>query len=183
MPNETILEYALGAFSHIAVHETCTSQFVDAGAVEPLLFFLGAHREALHVVWKSLVPLRRLLNQSQEPPSFVLRQISCAGFPEGHRGIQLIVDAIQDHVYAEPPFREASLLLPSFSPFPGNVPVLMSLPSHPSMKARGVPHPGVPVADALAGLLAPFPIEEDDSWPKRLEPPSPSLGPGVPVPY
>jgi len=183
MTNENILEYAIGAISHIAVHETCNRQLVEAGAVEALLLFLGDHREDLHVVSKSLVALRRLLKQSQERHSSVLRQISCAGLPEGHRGIQLIVDAMQEHVYDETAVREASLLLTSLSAITGNVPVLMSLACQPCMKALEVHQHEVTVADALAGLLAHLPIEEDESWAKRLETASTSLGTGVPVPY
>merc|ERR1719384_1542791 len=59
--NENILEYAIGALSHLAVHEACNRQLVSAGAAHALLLFLDEHREDLQVVSKSLVALRRLL--------------------------------------------------------------------------------------------------------------------------
>jgi len=169
MGNENILEYAVGAISHIAVHDVCNKQLVQAGAVEALLLFLGDHREDLHVVCKSLVALRRLLKQSQDRHASILRQISCAGLVEGHRGVQLIVDAMQEHLYDDTAVRESALLLTSLSSIPGNVSTLFSLAAQPCMKALEVHQHEVSVADALAGLLAQLPIEEDESWARGVE--------------
>jgi len=184
MRNENVLECAISALSHIAVHDICNQQLVLAGAVEALLLFLGDHREDLQVVCKSLVALRRLLKMSHDRHAAVLRQISCAGAAEGHRGLHLIVEAMQEHLYDETAAREASLLLASLAAVPGNVPVLLSLAAQPCMKALEVHQHEVSVADALAGLLAQLPIEEDESWAKGMDAATlgSTLGAGAPVP-
>jgi len=164
MRNENILEYAIGAISHIAVHVACNKQLVKAGAVEALLLFLGDHKEDLQVVSKSLVALRRILKQSQDHHSSVLRQVSGAGHNEGHRGICLLVEAMQEHIYDETAVKETALLLTSLSSVTNNVPVLMSVAVQPCMKALEVHQNEASVADALAELLAQLPIEEDESW-------------------
>jgi hypothetical protein len=164
MQNENILEYAIGAISHIAVHESCNSQLIKGGAIEALLLFIGEHREDLAVVSKALVALRRLLSRSAGQHATVLRQIACAGSSTGNRGIYLLVEAMQAHIYDETATRETALLLSSLSSIPANVPILMQAALQPCTKALEVHQNDFSVADALAGLLASLPIEEDDTW-------------------
>jgi hypothetical protein len=167
--NENILEYAIQAISHLAVHEGCNLQLVEAGAVEALLLFLGEHGEDRDVVSKSLVALRRLLKHSAgadsaDPP--LLRKITRAGRQEGTRGVALLVDAFKAHYYDETIAKETALLLTSLSRSPGLIPVLLSLAAQPCMKAMEVHQNEAAVADALAGLLARLPLEEDEQWAK-----------------
>jgi len=164
MRNENILEYAIGAISHIAVHDECNQQLIKAGAVEALLLFLGEHREDLQVVSKSLVALRRILKQAQGSREQVLRQIAGAGHSEAGRGVYLLVESMQAHIYDETAVKETALLLTSLSSNAGNVSALMAAAVQPCMKALEVHQNEVSVADALAGLLAQLPIEEDAGW-------------------
>jgi len=168
MQNENILEYAISAVSHLAVHESCNQQLINGGAVEALLLFIGEHREDLAVVSKSLVALRRLVKQSAKQQD-VLRQITSAGHGEGtYYGIYLLVEALQAHIYDETAARETALLLSSLSNTPANIAVLMKVALQPCMKALEVHTNDFAVADALAGLMAQLPIEEDDGWAQDL---------------
>jgi len=166
MRNENILEYAIGAISHIAVHDACNEQLVKAGAVEALLLFVGEHREDLHVVNKSLLALRRVLKQANETGSglLVVNLIANAGHKDGSRGVFLLVEAMQAHIYDETAVKETALLLTSLSTQAGNLNALMAAAVQPCMKALEVHQHEAPVADALAGLLAALPLEEDDGW-------------------
>jgi len=174
MPNESILEYAIGAISHIAVNTTCNEQLIRTGGVEALLIFIGEHNEDLVVVSKSLVALRRILRQaSRANHANVLRQIACAGQDNrSAHGIHLLVDALQAHIYDETAVKEAALLLTSLSNHPGHVAVMMQIAVQPCMKALEVHQREYGVADALAALLARLPIEEDVGW-------APDLGAGA----
>lgn len=175
MTNENILEYAIGAISHIAVNATCNEQLIRAGSVEALLIFIEEHQEDLVVVSKSLVALRRLLRQAPRANhASVVRQIACAGqdFRRAH-GIHLLVDALQAHIYDETAVKEAALLLTSLSDNPGHIAVMMKIALFPCMKALEVHQREFGVADALAALLARLPVEEEDAcW-------APNLGAGV----
>lgn len=167
--NENILEYAIGALSHLAVHETCNQQLASAGAAHALLLFLDEHREDLQVVSKSLVALRRLLKFAPAAgPSdngSVLRQIAGAG-GQSSRGVQLVVSAMQEHVYDEGVVREAALLLTAIGcgGGAGDVTMLMELAAKPCMKAMELHNNEPSVSDALAGLLAALPLEEMDDF-------------------
>mmetsp|Transcript_88803 Transcript_88803/g.250140 ORF Transcript_88803/g.250140 Transcript_88803/m.250140 type:complete len:604 (+) Transcript_88803:112-1923(+) len=170
MHNEIILEYAIGAISHLALHPDCNRQLVEAGAVEALLLFLGEHSEDRDVVSKSLIALRRMLKHhtakgdGSDLP--LERQIARAGRPEagGTRGIGLLVEAMQAHLYDEIVAKETALLLASLARSPPIVPVLMSVAVQPCMKAMEVHQNETPTADALADLLARLPLEEDEQW-------------------
>jgi len=161
MCNENILEYAIGAISHLAVHEQGSQQLVRAGAVEALLLYLSEHREDLQVVSKSLIALRRL-NKCAD--STVIQHIACAGHQGGAQGVYLLIEAMQAHIYDDTIVRETVLLFTSLSKNACNVPALMSLAVQPCMKALEVHQNDTAVADALTGFLANMPLEEDESW-------------------
>lgn len=161
MRNENILEYAIGAISHLAVHEQGSQQLVWAGAIEALLLYISEHREDLEVVSKSLVALRRLNKCTTEK---VTQQIACAGHRNDAHGVYLLVEAFQAHIYDGTVVRETALLFTSISKNSEFVPVLMSLAVHPCMKALEVHQNDTAVADALAGLLSNMPLEEDEDW-------------------
>jgi len=165
LQNENILEYAIGALSHLAVQESCNRQLASGGAIQALLLFLDEHREDLQVVSKSLVALRRLLKfglaRGREEGQEVLRQISAAGSQGASRGMQLVVSAMQEHVYDESVVREAALLLTAIGSAggAGEVNSLMQLAAKPCMKALELHNSEPTVSDALAGLLAAMPLE------------------------
>lgn len=191
MRNENILEYAIGALSHLAVQEECNQQLIKAGAVEALLLFLQEHREDLHVTSKSLVALRRLLKQSHAAQPAVSQEIATAGLRDGHRGVQLLVDSMQAHVYDDTVVQETALLLTSLSRNPNNVPALMAIGVKPCMKALEVHQNEASVSDALAEFLGQMPIEEDEGWGQALttslldkpdsSPSAPLRSPGAPL--
>mmetsp|Transcript_87925 Transcript_87925/g.251981 ORF Transcript_87925/g.251981 Transcript_87925/m.251981 type:complete len:626 (-) Transcript_87925:317-2194(-) len=171
MQNENILEYAVGALSHLAVHSVCNQQLLGAGAVEALLLFLGDHREDLQVISKCLIALRRILKQamasaaaSGSSTAALMRQVAGAGSQTGSRGIHLLIEAMQEHIYDETVVKEAALLLTTLSSVSSNIPALMQVAVKPCMKALEVHEHEVAVSDALAGLLASLPLEEDESW-------------------
>jgi len=175
MQNENILEYAIGALSHLAVHEDCNRQLLQGGAVEALLLFLGEHREDLQVISKCIVALRRLLKQASVAAGAgggggpaggagVIRQIASAGNQQGSRGVYLLVEAMQEHLYDETVVKETALLLTDLSGVPANLPALLQAAVKPCMKALEVHEHEAPVSDALAGLLASLPLEEDEQW-------------------
>lgn len=161
MRNENVLEYAIGAISHLAVHPVCNEQLVQAGAVEALLLFLGDHREDLHIISKSLVALRRVVKCSG---GSVLEQVTTAGHRDSCKGLCIIIEAMTAHMYDETAVKECALLLTSLSVTPANLQPLMATAVQPCMKAMEVHQYNTPVADALAGFLAQMPLEEDDQW-------------------
>jgi hypothetical protein len=165
MGNENILEYAIGAISHLAVHDACNHQLFGAGTVEALLIFVGEHQDDLQVVSKSLIALRRLLKHSQaadghRPNPAVASSITRAGLPDGARGVRLLVEALQAHVYDETVVKEVALLLAGLVGNPAVVPVVVEGAVPLCMKALDVHANDAPVADALASLLAQLPLEE-----------------------
>lgn len=170
MSTENVLEHAVGAISHLAAHPSCNRQLVEAGAVEALLLFLGVHGEDRDVVAKALVALHRLLRFSAggtngQDNIALLKQIALAGRPEGNRGVGLLVDAMQAHLYDSIVVREVTSLLTSLSRCQ-TVPqeLLMEVAGPSCMKAMEVHQSEAAVADALAGLLARLPLEEDEQW-------------------
>eukprot|EP00747_Dinoflagellata_sp_TGD_P209163 gnl/TRDRNA2_/TRDRNA2_82580_c0_seq1.p1 gnl/TRDRNA2_/TRDRNA2_82580_c0~~gnl/TRDRNA2_/TRDRNA2_82580_c0_seq1.p1 ORF type:complete len:613 (+),score=136.95 gnl/TRDRNA2_/TRDRNA2_82580_c0_seq1:44-1882(+) len=170
MNNENILDYAIGVLSHLAVHEVMNQQLLQAGAAEALLLFVGEHREDLQVISKSLVALRRLLKTSvtnNTSAEGVVMDIASAGRADGAQGVRLLVEAMQAHVYDETVVKETALLLTSLSRVPANIQPLMSIAVEPCMKAMEVHKNDLPVADAVAGLLAQLPLEEDEQWAKE----------------
>lgn len=169
MQNENILEYAIGALSHLAVHEHCNQQLLQGGAVEALLLFLGEHREDLQVISKCVVALRRLLKQASTAGAgglgaTVVHQIASAGNQQGSRGVYLLVEAMQEHIYDEIVVKETALLLTALASVPTSLPALMQAAVKPCMKALEVHEHEVAVSDALAGFLASLPLEEDEQW-------------------
>jgi len=77
--NENVIEYAVGAISHLVVHEGCCTQLQRAGAVEALLLFVSEHKEDLQVVSKSVVALRKVIRRAGQggfgPQQAVLQQV------------------------------------------------------------------------------------------------------------
>jgi hypothetical protein len=171
MHNENVLEYAIGVVSHLAVHSVCARQIAEAGGVEALLLFLTDHREDLQVVSRSLVALRRVVKSSasagnENEESALLQQIICAGSRGGHNGVQLLVKAMEAHVYDETICRESALLFASMAKVQSSIPALMAVAVQPCMQALEVHQNDAPAADALAGFLALLPLEDDDQWGK-----------------
>lgn len=167
MQNENILEYAVGALSHLAVNDGCNEQLLRGGAVEALLLFLGEHREDLQVTSKCLVALRRVLRHAGGPSGdnrAVLAQIASAGSASGSRGVALLAEAMQEHIYDETVVKETALILTALSANADSVPALMATAVKPCMKALEVHEHEAGVADALAGFLASLPLEEDEAW-------------------
>jgi len=169
--NENILEHAISVISHLAVHVGCNGQLVEAGAVEALLLFLEEHCEDLLVVSRSLVALRRLLKHSTptgQRASPLLQEISRAGGDNanGSRGIDLLVNAMERHIYDETVAKETALLLASLSMIPSNIPAILAAALQPCLRALELHQNEAPVADALAGLLALLPLEDDAEWSK-----------------
>lgn len=166
--NENILEYAIGAISHLSVHETCNHQLITAGAVEALLLFIGDHSEDRDVVSRAVVALRRLLKFSTPAQDGInpemLQKICTAGSADGNRGVALLVQAFQAHDYDETVAKEIALLLTSLTRLPGLVPVLLAVAAQPCLKAMEVHQNEAGVSDALAGLLSRLPLEEDERW-------------------
>lgn len=169
MTNENILEYAVGALSHLAVHPESNRQLIQAGAIEALLLFLGDHREDLQVVAKCVLALRRIYKHAFEPEmaasyNCLAKQVAGAGNSQGFKGIHLLVEALQEHVYDETVVKETALLLTGLSRVPANVPPLMQVAVKPCMKALEVHVNEVDVSDALAGFMGSLPLEEDEKW-------------------
>eukprot|EP00929_Paragymnodinium_shiwhaense_P118747 TRINITY_DN90664_c0_g1_i1.p1 TRINITY_DN90664_c0_g1~~TRINITY_DN90664_c0_g1_i1.p1 ORF type:complete len:630 (-),score=155.50 TRINITY_DN90664_c0_g1_i1:56-1945(-) len=171
LTNENVLEYAVNAISHMATHAACCRQLVEAGAVEALLLFLGEHCEDRDVVAKSVVALRRLLKHytdgGEEAQLALAWQIASGGADDGGaRGLGLIVQAMEAHVYDEGIAKETALLLTGLCRSPDILPALMEVALQPCLKAMEIHQNEVAATDALAGLLARLPLEEDDEFGK-----------------
>jgi hypothetical protein len=167
MQNENILEMAIGVISHMAVHATTGQQLAEAGGVEALLLFLQEHKEDLQVIQRSLVALRRLVKTSASSGNTVLlTQIACAGNSGGDNGIQLLVQAMEAHIYDETICKETALLFTSMADRQLSIQGLMTLAAEPCMKALELHQNDAPTSDALAGLLAHLPLEDDEEWSK-----------------
>merc|ERR1712039_496859 len=106
--------------------------------------------------------------QSQNSQQAVLQQICCAGQRDGQRGVQILIDSLQAHIYDDTVVQETSLLLTSLSKNPNNVAALMSIAVKPCMKALEVHQNETSVADALGEFLGQMPIEEDEQWGQAL---------------
>merc|ERR1711904_205817 len=124
MNNENILEYAIGAVSHLAMHDDCSQQLVAAGAAEALLLFLQEHREDRDVVSRSMTALLRLIKHTSaaggQAESPLVRQVARAGSADGSRGILLLIEAMQAHIYDEGVCKVAALLLTALARSPSN---------------------------------------------------------------
>lgn len=170
MHNENILEYAIGAISHLAVSDVCNEQLVGAGAVEALLLFLQEYQEDLQVTSKSMVGLRRIVRfsaalASEEDALISPRlQVVRGGRQSGFVGLCMLGEAMEAHIYDETVVREAALLFTSLASNPANVRAIMDIAVKPCMKALEVHQREASVADALAGLLGSLPLEEDEAW-------------------
>jgi len=172
--NENVIEYAVGAISHLVVHEGCCAQLQRAGAVEALLLFVSEHKEDLQVVSKSLVALRKILRRAGHAgfaqQQAVLQQVARAGGRDGCSGVGLLADAMQEHIYDAVVVREVALILAGLARLPAGAKALMAAAVQPCMKALELHQNESEVADALAGLLSELPLEEDDRWAKGLAP-------------
>lgn len=167
MHNENILDYAIGAISHLAVNRGCNKQLLEAGAAEALLLFLAEHREDLMVVSKTLVALRRLAECAE---TSIFGQLLTAGHQDGYRGLALIVEAMQVHVYDETVVKEAALFLTGFCESPEVAQFVAALATQPCHKALDLHQQETVVADALVGLLSLFPMEEEGVSVAKPEP-------------
>jgi hypothetical protein len=166
---ENILEQSITVISHIAVHPECNRQLVQSGAVEALLLFLEEHVDDLVILRKALIALRHCQKHSllpgAEPPQVpVTQQIAHAGRPGSFNGVRLLIKTMITHCYDPTIVKEVSLLLTAIARVNENVPTLMGLAVQPCMKALEFHRNDQPVSDALAGLLAMLPLEEDDTW-------------------
>jgi len=171
MHNENILEYAVGVISHISVQSVCGRALIEAGAVEALLLFLREHKEDLQVITRSLVALRRLVKTSaasgdEAADMALIQHIACAGNREGGAGIKLLVEAMEAHVYDETVCKETALLFTSLCKVQSSIPLLMAHAVQPCIKAIEVHQNDPLAADALAGLVALLPLEDDEQWSK-----------------
>lgn len=177
--NENVIEYAVGAISHLVVHEGCCAQLQQAGAVEALLLFVSEHKEDLQVVSKSLVALRKILRRAGHAgpgqQQAVLQQVARAGGRDGCSGAGLLADAMQEHIYDAVVVREVALILAGLARSPSaSAKALMVAAVQPCMKALELHQNEAEVADALAGLLSELPLEEDDRWAKGGSAPAPA---------
>eukprot|EP00927_Polykrikos_kofoidii_P024523 TRINITY_DN22292_c0_g1_i1.p1 TRINITY_DN22292_c0_g1~~TRINITY_DN22292_c0_g1_i1.p1 ORF type:complete len:639 (-),score=105.53 TRINITY_DN22292_c0_g1_i1:229-2145(-) len=167
MGSENILEYAIGAISHIGVHHECNRQLLEAGAIEALLLFLGQHHGDRELVSKAVVGLRRLLKNNAETQGEggqlqVLRRIAQAGNTPGSvQGIKIIVDAVDAHLYDEAITKETACLLTSLSRDPSLLPSLLAVAAKKCMEAMDLHKNDAAVFDALAGFLERLPLEDD----------------------
>lgn len=166
MHNENVLEYAIGAISHLAVDDACNVELVKAGVAEALLLFLADNREDLQVVSKSLVALRRLVRfgaaaEGSGSPSV---QVVRGGRANGFVGVNMVVEAMEAHIYDEIVVKEGALLLTSLAADPANVQAIVEVAMKPCTKALEVHQHEASVADALAGLLGSLPLEEDQAF-------------------
>lgn len=165
MSNVCILEYALGAISHLTMHDLGNRQLVQGGVVEALLLFTQEHREDLHIVARSLAALRRLLRISSPVHKLaVCREVITAGRSDGAFGIQVIVEALQCHVYDEDVVREAALVLGVLAGDSFAESALMAFAVQPCVKAMELHQRDAPVCDALAEFVAQLPLEFDEQW-------------------
>merc|ERR1712232_1444319 len=127
---------------------------------------MGEHGEDHGVISKSLVALRRIIKYSvtetDNPEAAIARQICDAGRSDkSNRGVAILVEAMQQHSYDDLIVKETALLLTSLSRNPDVIPVLMTVAVQPCMKAMELHQNEVGVADALSGLLAKLPLEDD----------------------
>jgi len=172
MHNEHILELAIGVISHLSVHHLCGRGLVEAGAVEALLNFLQDHKEDLQVVTKSLVALRRLEKTASSAgdqgavshPAAVRLLAAVTSSLLAH--IQLLVEAMEAHVYDETVCKETALLFASLTKSQVSIGPLMTFAVVPCMKALELHQNDAPAADALGNLLALLPLEDDEQWSK-----------------
>lgn len=174
MQNENILELAIGAMGHICVQSSCGKALIEAGAVEALLLFLRENKDDLQVVTRSLVALRRLAKTSfaagdETADQVLIQQIACGGYREGAAGIQLLMQGMEAHVYDETVCKEIALLCQGLARGQGIIPALMANVVAPCMKALEVHQNDAPAADALGGLLAMLPLEDDEQWSQGID--------------
>lgn len=167
--NESILEYAVGALSHLTMHDVSNQQLIDIGAVEALMLVCSEHCDDLQLATKSLVALRRMYKHAVHAALpgagfAVLEQIACAGSSDASRGVMVIHDAMREHIYDGVVVKEAALLLAGISKLPAQTSTLISVVYPTSMKALGLHQSDAPVADALACFMAELPLEEEEDW-------------------
>jgi len=160
--NEHVLEYAILAISHLALHDGCAHQLLEAGALEALLLFLQEHGEDLLIASKSLVALGRLLRSDDvEAVSFV----ACSGC----QGASLLLETLKAHIYDDVVVREASKLLTILCSLPGVPEGLLSPASEPCLKALKLHQNEQSASDALVSLLANLPLEDGASLLQGME--------------
>jgi len=155
--NEHVLEYAILAISHLALHDGCARQLVEVGALEALLLFLQEHGEDLLIASKSLVALGRLLRpDDEEAVSFV----ACSGCQGTIQGASLLLETLKAHIYDDVVVREASKLLTILCCVPGVPEGLLSPAAEPCLKALKLHQNEQSSSDALVSLLAQLPLED-----------------------
>lgn len=176
--NESILELAVGAISHLAIDGACALQLIEAGAVEAILVFLTECVENAGVVSKCLMALRRLYHGSisstdGDTVSPVAARLSGDG--DAVRGTEIIVEAVQAHEQDRGIVKEACQLLSLLGRRSVNVPVLLKVAVRPLLRAMEIHKSEDALCDLIANFLSTLPLEEEGDWDKCQDDPTRSL--------